>query len=151
DKTPEKVDTVLVRTPQERSADLLGRVTAADAKAAKAQAGRKKFQPRIEREYQQFIEAYGYDESPNTRGLFAQYLDNADLKTKRGPVSHDQQAQAAIGVLFTDARDGERLSPTTIGVREALDPRTTLSDDQRAKLSKIVLDDGRNALETRQE
>ncbi|MEO7095176.1 MAG: hypothetical protein ABI175_18085, partial [Polyangiales bacterium] len=111
----------------------------------------KKFRPKLEAEFKQFCLAYGYDNSPNSRGLFVQYLEKANLGAKPKTVSTEQQANGAMQVLFTDIKQGERLAPTTIGLREALDPRNELTEDQREKLKGIVLDDGRTALVARLE
>lgn len=144
-----QVDTDEKRTPQQRAADLLARLTAADARIAQAEARRPRFRPRLEREYKQFCLAYGYADTPNARLLFAQYLQNAGLGTRRTAPTQAQQAATAMQVLFADIKPGERVPVTAIGVREALDPRTPLTDDQRAKLAEIVLDDGRTALAAR--
>ena len=147
-----KVDTAVTLTPQQRAADLLARLTASDAKIARAELARlKKFRPKLEGEFKQFCLAYGYDDSKNSRGLFVQYLENANLGAKPKAVSADQQATGAMQVLFTDIKPGERLPPTAIGLREALDPRNELTDDQREKLKGVVLDDGRTALQARLE
>ncbi|MEO7093446.1 MAG: hypothetical protein ABI175_09355, partial [Polyangiales bacterium] len=73
-----KVDTSVTLTPQQRAADLLARLTASDAKVARSELARlKKFRPKLEAEFKQFCLAYGYDNSPNSRGLFVQYLEKA--------------------------------------------------------------------------
>lgn len=147
-----KVDTSVTLTPAQRAADLLARLTAADAQIARSEMTRlKKFRPKLEAEFKQFCLAYAYDDSKNSRGLFVQYLENANLGAKPKAVSAAQQANSAMQVLFTDIKPGERVPATTIGLREALDPRNELTDEQREKLKSIVLDDGRNGLEARLE
>lgn len=147
-----KVDAGISITPAQRAADLLARLTAADAKIARSEVARlKRFRPKIEAEYKQFCLAYGHEDSKSTRLQFVQYLESANLGAKPKAVSAEQQASGAMNVLFSEAKPGERLSPTAIGLREALDPRTALTDDQREKLKAILLEDGRTALQARLE
>ncbi len=147
-----KVDTTVTLTPAQRAADLLARLTAMDAKIARSEVARlKKFRPKLEAEFKQFCLAYDRDDSKGSRVAFVEYLENANLGAKKKPVTTEQQASSAMQVLFTDAKPGERVSPMAVGMREALDPRNELTEDQRERLKGIVLDDGRTALQARLE
>lgn len=147
-----KVDSSATRTPAQRAADLLARLTALDAKIARSEVARlPKFRPKLEAEYKQFCLAYGCEDSKASRLRFVQYLESAHLGAKPKAVTADQQASGALNVLFDETAPGTSVALTAVGVREALDPRTELTAEQREKLKTILLEDGRTALQARLE
>jgi hypothetical protein len=146
-----KVDATDVLTPNERSAGILGRMTQAQVRAARAELRAKKFSPTIEREFHVFCAAYGLDDSPSARQQFVRFLSQAGLGATKKPSSTSQSSSAAKAVFFEQVKSGNQATMDLVGARDVFDPRVALSDEEREQLRGLTMADGRNALEVRQE